>query len=45
MGMVKRMHTTWSLPPQFGTVTLLLAQEHPAGPIVGLAQRSRRWNG
>ncbi|MFH0246440.1 GNAT family N-acetyltransferase [Streptomyces sp. HK10] len=34
---VDRMRTGWRLPPQYGTATLLLAQEHPAGQIVGLA--------
>lgn len=34
---VDRMRTGWRLPAQFGTATLLLAQEHPAGPVVGLA--------
>ncbi|MDX3801084.1 GNAT family N-acetyltransferase [Streptomyces sp. AK04-3B] len=34
---IDRMRTGWRLPPQFGTATLLLAQEHPAGPVVGLA--------
>ncbi|MER0476793.1 GNAT family N-acetyltransferase [Streptomyces sp. Edi2] len=34
---VERMRTGLRLPPQFGTANLLLAQEHPAGPVVGLA--------
>ncbi|EGX56746.1 hypothetical protein SZN_26336 [Streptomyces zinciresistens K42] len=34
---VDRMRTGWRLPTQFGTATLLLAQEHPAGEVVGLA--------
>ncbi|MFD7015341.1 hypothetical protein [Streptomyces sp. NPDC059928] len=34
---VDRMRTGWQLPPQFGTATLLLAQEHPDGEVVGLA--------
>jgi GNAT superfamily N-acetyltransferase len=34
---IERMRTGWRLPPQFGAATLLLAQEQPAGPIVGLA--------
>ncbi|MEU5109652.1 GNAT family N-acetyltransferase [Streptomyces sp. NPDC021354] len=34
---VDRMRTGWRMPAQFGTATLLLAQERPAGPVVGLA--------
>jgi GNAT superfamily N-acetyltransferase len=34
---IDRMRTGWRLPPQFGTATLLLAQEQPDGPVVGLA--------
>ncbi|MER5549701.1 GNAT family N-acetyltransferase [Streptomyces sp. NPDC002589] len=34
---VDRMRTGWRLPAQFGTATLLLAQERPAGAVVGLA--------
>ncbi|WP_344406991.1 GNAT family N-acetyltransferase [Streptomyces longisporus] len=34
---VDRMRTGWRLPAQFGTATLLLAQEHPEGEVVGLA--------
>lgn len=34
---VDRMRTGWRLPAQFGTAALLLAQEHPAGEVVGLA--------
>ncbi|MGW4788574.1 N-acetyltransferase family protein [Streptomyces sp. NPDC004230] len=34
---VDRMRTGWRLPAQYGTATLLLAQEHPAGKVVGLA--------
>nr|AHE39228.1 GCN5-related N-acetyltransferase [Streptomyces sp. FR1] len=34
---VDRMRTGWRLPAQYGTATLLLAQEHPAGKAVGLA--------
>ncbi|MFC8949505.1 MULTISPECIES: GNAT family N-acetyltransferase [Streptomyces] len=34
---VDRMRTGWRMPAQFGTATLLLAQEQPDGGIVGLA--------
>ncbi|MDW4912506.1 GNAT family N-acetyltransferase [Streptomyces californicus] len=34
---VERMRTGLRLPAQFGTATLLIAHEHPAGPPVGLA--------
>lgn len=34
---VDRMRTGRRLPAQYGTATLLLAQEHPAGKVVGLA--------
>ncbi|MFI5748965.1 GNAT family N-acetyltransferase [Streptomyces sp. NPDC051644] len=34
---VDRMRTGLRMPAQFGTATLLLAQEHPAGEVVGLA--------
>ncbi|MEV8547650.1 GNAT family N-acetyltransferase [Streptomyces sp. NPDC051572] len=36
-GIVERMRTGWRLPAGFGTATLLLAQEHPDGEVVGLA--------
>jgi GNAT superfamily N-acetyltransferase len=35
---VGRIRTGWRLPAQFGIATLLLAQERPAGAIVGLAR-------
>ncbi|GLF98031.1 GNAT family N-acetyltransferase [Streptomyces yaizuensis] len=34
---IDRMRTGWRLPPQYGTATLLLAEEHATGEIVGLA--------
>ncbi|MGW4784990.1 N-acetyltransferase family protein [Streptomyces sp. NPDC004230] len=34
---VDRMRTGWRLPAQYGAATLLLAQELPAGEVVGLA--------
>ncbi|MET9359185.1 GNAT family N-acetyltransferase [Streptomyces sp. NPDC006617] len=34
---VDRMRAGFRLPAQFGSTTLLLAQEHPAGEVVGLA--------
>ncbi|MEU6355216.1 GNAT family N-acetyltransferase [Streptomyces sp. NPDC047072] len=36
-GIVDRMRTGFRRPAQFGTATLLLAQEHPAGKVAGLA--------
>ncbi|MFC7895425.1 GNAT family N-acetyltransferase [Streptomyces sp. NPDC057381] len=34
---IDRMRTGWQLPTQYGTATLLLAQEQPTGTVVGLA--------
>jgi GNAT superfamily N-acetyltransferase len=34
---VDRMRSCWRLPAQFGTASLLVAQEQPAGLIVGVA--------
>jgi GNAT superfamily N-acetyltransferase len=36
-GIIERMRTSRRLPPQYGTATLLLAQERETGEVVGLA--------
>ncbi|MEU6277069.1 GNAT family N-acetyltransferase [Streptomyces populi] len=34
---IARMRSGWQLPVHYGSAVLLLAQERPAGPVVGLA--------